>query len=232
MSDARFEYYSNKYRDIQRSGIQGWGNSLIDRLIEKQVQRSEGMRILELGASSGEHLRYVALKPHWEEYIGLDIAPGISNPDLYSQIVRSESPIFPNVRFVAGNAEKMPFDDNTFDLIVSTCLLAHVHEPEKVLKEIRRVIRTGGQVVIGLPTDPGILNRLIKLIITYPRMRKLGIQNPRLEYAREHINGVGNLIELVKFGFAGNRIGLRYFPFVLRSWNLNLAVIVNCRIKK
>ena len=59
MSSERFEYYSKNYRSIQRSGIQGLGNSLIDRLIEKKVRRQFGMRILEIGASSGEHLLYV-----------------------------------------------------------------------------------------------------------------------------------------------------------------------------
>jgi ubiquinone/menaquinone biosynthesis C-methylase UbiE len=232
MSSERFEYYAKKYSGIQRSGIQGWGNSLIDRLIEKKVRRQFGMRILEVGASSGEHLLYVSKEPFWEEYIALDINPGISNPDLYSEVVGNRSSNFPSVKFVAGNAEEMPFDDDTFDLVVSTCLLAHVKEPEKVLSEIRRVVRGGGQVVIGLPTDPGILNRLVKVIITYPKMRRHGVSNPRLEYAREHINGVGNLIEMAKFLFMEDQVKFRYYPFFVRSWNANLAVVLICRVEK
>jgi len=133
---------------------------------------------------------------------------------------------------VTGNAEEMPFDDDTFDLVVSTCLLAHVKEPEKVLSEIRRVVRGGGQIVIGLPTDPGILNRLVKVIITYPKMRRHGVSNPRLEYAREHINGVGNLIEMAKFLLMEDQLKFRYYPFFVRSWNANLAVVLICRVEK
>ena len=232
MSSERFEYYSKKYRSIQRSGIQGWGNSLIDRLIEKKVRRQFGMRILEIGASSGEHLLYVSKAPLWKEYIALDINPGISNPYLYNEITGNESSNFPNVKFVTGNAEEMPFDDDSFDLVLATCLLAHVREPENVLREIRRVVRSGGQVVIGFPTDPGILNRLVKGIITYPKMRRLGVSNPRLEYAREHINGVGNLIELAKFWFAKDQIKFQYYPFYFKSWNANLAIIINCKVEK
>ena len=59
MHNPNTDYYSNSYTVIQRTGFQGWGNSLIDRLIERKVNRKEGMRILELGASSGEHLKFV-----------------------------------------------------------------------------------------------------------------------------------------------------------------------------
>lgn len=115
---------------------------------------------------------------------------------------------------------------------MSTCLLAHVKEPERVLSEIRRVVRGGGQVVIGLPADPGILNRLVKILITYPKMRRHGISNPRLEYAREHINGVGNLIEMAKFCFKQDKVKFCYYPFFVRSWNANVAVVLNCRVEK
>lgn len=229
MNNNRDDYYSNSYKNLQRRGLQGWGNSLIDRLIEGRVNRFEGMTILELGASSGEHLRFVSPRPMWSSYVGLDISPGVSDPELFESLTRVESPRLPNVRFVKGSAEELPFADESFDLIISTCLLAHVRDPERVLIEIKRVIKESGQVVIGLPTDPGILNRLVKRIITYPKMNRMGINNPRLEYAREHINGIGNLLELIQFQFANESLKLKYFPFKLKSWNLNLAVVVDFR---
>ena len=229
MNNNRDDYYSNSYKNLQRRGLQGWGNSFIDTLIEGRVNRFEGMTILELGASSGEHLRFVSPQPMWSSYVGLDISPGLSDPELFKSLTRAESPRFPNVRFVKGSAEELPFEDASFDLIISTCLLAHVGDPERVLMEIKRVIKENGQVVIGLPTDPGILNRLVKRIITYPKMNRMGIANPRLEYAREHINGIGNLLELIKFQFSNDSLKLKYFPFSLKSWNLNLVVVVDFR---
>lgn len=232
MNEKRQEFYANSYKQLQRSGIQGWGTSYFDRLIEKQVKRFDGMKILEVGAASGEHLRYVSLEPSWDSYVCIDICPGISDKTLFEQLSRKESPILPNVSFVSGNVEKMPFSDESFDLVVSTCLLAHVRDPESVLLEIRRVAKRNGQIVIGLPTDPGILNRLVKTIITYPKMKRLEIENPKLEYAREHINGINNLLELIKFCYGKDQLHLKYFPFAFRSWNLNLAVVADCRIDK
>jgi len=232
MNVNRDYYYSNSYKSLQRAGIQGWGNSLIDRLIEGRVARFEGMKILELGASSGEHLRFVSLEPRWDKYVGLDISPGISDPQLFESLIAKDSPKLPNITFTKSSAENIPFDDDSFDLVVSTCLLAHVKDPERVLSEARRVVKNSGQIVIGLPTDPGILNRCVKTLITYPKMRHLGIENPRLEYAREHINGVGNLLELIKFQFSKDSLRFHYFPFFFRSWNFNLAVVVNCNVAK
>lgn len=233
MSISRDDYYGKIYKKLQRTGVQCWGNSLIDRLIESRVERFEDMKILELGASSGEHLRYVDKEPKWHSYIGLDINPGISDPELYANLMNNESSSnLPNITFVKGSAENLPFEDNSFDLIIATCLLAHVRDAEKVLQEARRVVKDNGQITIGLPTDPGILNRLIKKIFTYPKMKRLGILNPKLEYAREHINAVGNLVELIKFNFSDDLLELRFFPFIVRSWNLNLVVIMNCKVRK
>jgi hypothetical protein len=97
---------------------------------------------------------------------------------------------------------------------------------------MRRVVTVGGQIVIGLPTDPGIINRLVKLLITYPKMKRTGVLNPRLTYAREHINPIGNLIALIKNAFSSDEVKLHFFPLRLQSWNFNLVVIVNCSIRK
>lgn len=232
MNSNQDDYYSKTYKKLQRSGLQGWGNSLIDKLIEKRVNRFEGMKILELGASSGEHLLFVSSEPTWESYTCLDVRPGVSDPLLFQSLSRTENPLLRNVSFVQGNVEKLPFENESFDLIVSTCLLAHVRDPDLVLKEIRRVVKKGGQVVIGLPADPGILNRAVKQLVTYPKMRRIGIREPKLEYAREHINGIGNLIELIKYQFAQDYLNLSYYPFRVRSWNLNLAIVVECKLNR
>jgi ubiquinone/menaquinone biosynthesis C-methylase UbiE len=226
------DYYSNSYAVIQRTGFQGWGNSLIDRLIEKRVNRKEGMRILELGASSGEHLKYVKTFPLWSKYICLDLNPGISDPVLFRVLTKRNPPPIQNISFVKARAEQLPFADKSFDLIILTCLLAHVRDVEQVLSEMRRVVTVGGQIVIGLPTDPGIINRLVKLLITYPKMKRTGVLNPRLTYAREHINPIGNLIALIKNAFSSDEVKLHFFPLRLQSWNFNLVVIVNCSIRK
>lgn len=232
MDESRSDFYSNFYHSLNREGIQGWGNSIIDKLIERNAKRQSGQRILEIGASSGEHLQFVNLDPAWSEYIALDISPGISNPKLYSLLSSSEKSPVPNIRFIEANAEQIPYPDGYFDLVISTCLLAHVRSPERVIREVRRVVRDQGQVIFAMPCDPGFINRVIKKFITFPKMRSLGIENPNYENSREHRNGIHNLIIYLKYFFSNDCLRLKFFPFAFPSWNFNLVVIANCIVRK
>lgn len=48
-------------------------------------------------------------------------------------------------RLVEGKAERLPFEESTFDTAVSTLVLCSVQDPEVALGEIRRVLRPGGR---------------------------------------------------------------------------------------
>jgi len=52
-----------------------------------------------------------------------------------------------NIRIVEGFAEKLPFEDNSFDSVVSTLVLCSVTSQTKVLKEIKRVLKPDGVFV-------------------------------------------------------------------------------------
>jgi ubiquinone/menaquinone biosynthesis C-methylase UbiE len=52
------------------------------------------------------------------------------------------------VDFRAGNASEMPFAQNSFDLLVCRAAFKNFSEPEKALREMRRVLRPGGTGVI------------------------------------------------------------------------------------
>ena len=49
-----------------------------------------------------------------------------------------------------GSAEELPFDDNTFDLVVSFGVLHHTPNTEKAIEEVRRVLKEDGSAIIML----------------------------------------------------------------------------------
>lgn len=51
-----------------------------------------------------------------------------------------------------GFAEKLPYDDGLFDIVYSSHVLEHVNDEQKSLKEMKRVLKNDGILIIGMPT--------------------------------------------------------------------------------
>jgi ubiquinone/menaquinone biosynthesis C-methylase UbiE len=213
------EIYSNYLfgKSIQSSGIKYFEN-----LVEKKWNLNHNLEdVLEVGSGSGEHFPYVKQFPT-KSYVALDIRE--IDVDLNSTDL---DPNFKNViKFAKGDVQNLNFESNTFDRVVSTCLLHHVDEPLKALQEMRRVTKVGGEIGISLPTDPGLLNQLIKKVVSYPRIRKFTDLDPKLIYSLEHRNHIGGLLAIVDYVFRNDHLTIEYYPFKIKSWNLNVAVVV------
>ncbi|HAN18586.1 MAG: arsenite S-adenosylmethyltransferase [Bacteroidetes bacterium GWC2_33_15] len=56
---------------------------------------------------------------------------------------------YKNVEFVKGDIEEMPLPDNTYDVVISNCVLNLVPDKQKAFREIYRVIKTGGHFCVS-----------------------------------------------------------------------------------
>ena len=84
--------------------------------------------------------------------------------------VREQSPA---TKVLRAPAEELPFEENTFDVAVSTLVLCGVDNQARALGELRRVLRPGGQLIFiehVRSEEPGLarwqdrLNGLIRLV--------------------------------------------------------------------
>jgi len=62
---------------------------------------------------------------------------------------------YDNVELKVGQAENMPFDDDTFDIVTCNLVLMWADDPQKVVSEMARVVKPGGVVLASLEPDYG-----------------------------------------------------------------------------
>jgi len=217
------EYYDKVYsKYLFRRSCQSIGIAYFENALESVWDNHQVNDVLELGGGSGEHLIYFKDQV-LKQYISLDLRPRLSD----EFIKKIESSLIDKVVFEVGDAESLTYSENSFDRVFSTCLLHHVNDPLAVLLEARRVTRIGGEIAFLLPTDPGVLNQIVKRLISYPRLRKLSRVRPELVYAITHPNHIGALLELIKLVFEHDNIRFVYKPFLFHSSNLNLLVVAH-----
>lgn len=215
------EYYEKYFNDLCNTGIQGLGTKLFHQQLES-YWKAKPKKILEVGAGTGEHLKYVSNPEDTvQEYVCLDVRKSANSNHV--KIPNSSSV----AKWVEGSVNAIPFLEGYFDRVTSTCLFHHLVDPLEALREIRRVTERNGEIAIALPTDPGILNGVVKKFITYPKARRLGIENPSFLYALEHRNQISGLISIAKEVFKEDRIKFHYWPLSIPSVNLNLTVFIH-----
>jgi ubiquinone/menaquinone biosynthesis C-methylase UbiE len=68
-------------------------------------------------------------------------------PAMLRRLERKAGQQRPSARVLRAPAEDLPFDDHTFDMAVSTLVLCGVDDQPRALRELRRVLRPGGQLL-------------------------------------------------------------------------------------
>ena len=108
--------------------------------------------MLDLGCGEGRHifglmekfpdLKCIGLDPHIESldkaFEGLKFLESISNS---------------KTNFLSGSAYSLPFSDDSFDLVVCSEVLEHLHDYKDAIKEINRVLKPGGQFLASVPAE-------------------------------------------------------------------------------
>jgi ubiquinone/menaquinone biosynthesis C-methylase UbiE len=120
----------------------------------KVVEEGESFgRVLEVGAGTGFFIVNLALAGRLDgaELHATDISPGMLEVCAANALAHGLE-----VRTRAGDAEALPYEDGTFDLVIGHAFLHHLPVPALALAEMRRVLAPGGTLVIaGEPTELG-----------------------------------------------------------------------------
>lgn len=114
----------------------------------RAIDPRPGQRILDLAAGTG--VSSVSLSRSGADVVAADFSPGMLAEG------RRKHGHIPNLTFVEADATKLPFAEAEFDAVTMTFGLRNVREPQKALRELLRVTRPGGRMVIcEFSTPPG-----------------------------------------------------------------------------
>jgi arsenite methyltransferase len=107
---------------------------------------NKGDHVLDLGSGAGNDC-FVARTLTGDEgrVTGIDFTDAM----IEKANVNLQKTGFSNIQFIKGDIEEMPLSDNTFDVVISNCVLNLVPDKEKAFNEIYRVLRPGGHFCIS-----------------------------------------------------------------------------------
>lgn len=112
--------------------------SLFRRWRKRLFKNIRGQRILEIGVGTGKNLKYY---PEGVSLVGIDLSEGMmakARPIAHAK----------GIALAQMDAERLAFPDATFDTVVATFVFCSVPDPVAGFKEIKRVLKPGGQVML------------------------------------------------------------------------------------
>jgi SAM-dependent methyltransferase len=171
-----------------------------DRLVER-VDVGSGQDVLDVGAGDGN----VAIRAAER---GANVTATDITPELFDSGRRRAAAAEVEIDWVEGDAADMPFDDASFDTVLSTfgCIFAPRHQD--AADELVRVTRPGGTIGVCAWTPEGLNGQMFALMASAMPAPPPEIEPPVLWGSEEHVSEL----------FAGKGVELE-FERELASWD-------------
>lgn len=132
-----FKKHTHK-NPIQKLLLWNFFRNLLDLIASKKVDS-----ILDVGCGEGFTLN--RLKEH-------GIGKRLEGIEYLKDAIELGKKTYPYIKIKQGDIYKLPYEDNSFDLVLCTEVLEHLDDPQKALKELIRV--SNKYLVVSVPNEP------------------------------------------------------------------------------
>ena len=180
------------------------GEELVSRL-----GITKGLKVLDLGCGDGTTA--VPAARLGADVLGVDIASNLVEAG--NRRAREEG--LANLSFQQGDASELhELDDKTFDLVVSIFGAMFAPRPSDVAKEMVRVTRPGGRIVMGnwIPGDPTLVAQILKISSAYSPPPPEGFVSPMTWGINDEV-----VERFVAAGVPGDKISFARDTFVFNA---------------
>lgn len=147
-----------KRRYNRTSLFYDWMDQMIPSSLRQKVLNQATGKVLEVGIGTGTNIPYY---PEGCEVTGIDFSPGML-AKARNKVHLAKVPI----TLLEMDAQNMKFPNNIFDTVIGTCVFCSVPDPIKGLKEVRRVCKPGGKIILleHVRSENPILGLLMDLL--------------------------------------------------------------------
>lgn len=123
---------------MEKGKMGDWRQNLWQR-VEDKIDK-DNMRLLEAGIGSGKNIEYY---PDNIEIYAIDFSP-----KMIQEAEKKAKKYNREVKLLEMDIQDLNFEDNNFDLIVTSCVFCSVPDPVKGLKELKRVLKKDGRIIM------------------------------------------------------------------------------------
>ena len=112
-------------------------NQFEGEIILKMIRGIDGKKVLDVGCGTGRLIKKLLERN--------SIVTGIDVSEEMLKIARKK---FKSTEFVEGDAEKLPFKDESFDIVTASFLIVHLKNLRKFFDEAYRILKPGGTFIV------------------------------------------------------------------------------------
>lgn len=143
--EESINYDKNRLTTYEDKKVLSEQLNILDKIFKSKSSKS----ILEAGCGTGRILLPLTRKGYVIQ--GFDLSQNMLN------VLKKKNP---KIHTKLGDIEKIPFEDNSFDLVYSITVVFHLNDFRKAFEEMYRVTKVGGYVVFDLPNRNSVWTRL------------------------------------------------------------------------
>jgi ubiquinone/menaquinone biosynthesis C-methylase UbiE len=137
------EDFATTYAKKHKKMVEKFGHEYTAKLLSRGFQKG---RIIDVGCGSGGTAIVLADKfPHAEVY-GIDLSQPLLN---IAKVSSRLSELHERIKFESADVHNIPYEDNSFDVVLSINMVHLVEDPVQMLNEMARILAPNGFVFIA-----------------------------------------------------------------------------------
>lgn len=140
--DSTMDLLPAAYAGWRRSTLGQITDRLEEKLLLKRIGPVQGLQVLDIGCGDG--VLSTTLAAAGAQVTGLD-----ASGDMLVAARRRAGAAGVALELAQGEAEHLPFPDSRFDVVLSVATLCFSGDPDRPVREMARVLRPGGRLVLG-----------------------------------------------------------------------------------